>query len=89
MNLVKSIGIICLLPLVLTWSSAYAQEVNFISVDQLYERLDDPNVMIIDVRQPDDWAASDKKIKGAVRRLPKAFDAWFNEFPKNKKLVFY
>ncbi len=48
-----------------------------------------PDVIIIDVRQPGDWANSDLKIKGAVREDPEAVQSWANKYPKDKTLVFY
>lgn len=51
--------------------------------------LDDPAVMIIDVRASGDWAASDKKIKGAIRQDPQQADSWAKGLPQEKKIVLY
>ena len=64
-------------------------QVNKITIDQLFESLDNPQVLILDVRTSGSWQASDTKIKGAVRKNPKTFDSWANDLPKNKFLVLY
>jgi len=46
-------------------------------------------VVILDVRAPDDWEKSDKKIKGAVRKDPKDVKTWAATLPKDKKIVLY
>lgn len=51
--------------------------------------LADPQVIIIDVRAPQDWENSDKKIKGALRRDSKAVKTWAKDLPKDKKIVLY
>ncbi|RJR40684.1 MAG: hypothetical protein C4567_10720 [Deltaproteobacteria bacterium] len=51
--------------------------------------LADPQVIIIDVRAPQDWEKSDKKIKGALRRDSKAVQTWAKDLPKDKKIVLY
>jgi predicted sulfurtransferase len=51
--------------------------------------LSDPQVLILDVRQPHDWQGSDKKIKGAVRQDPKDFKTWAADLPKGEKIVLY
>ena len=51
--------------------------------------LDDAQLLILDVRTTGSWQASDKKIKGAVRKNPKTFDSWANDLPKNKFLALY
>ena len=60
-----------------------------ITIDQLFEKLDHPQMLILDVRTPKSWQASDNKIKGAVRKNPDTFDSWSNSLPKDKTLVLY
>jgi len=57
--------------------------------DELKARLDNPDLVIIDVRYGKDWTDSDLKIRGAIREDPEAFDSWANKYPKDKTLVFY
>ena len=68
---------------------AGAAELSIIPVDQLKRMLDNPEVVIIDVRLSRDWQSSPVKIKGAVRRGPKKFKSWAHDFPLDKALVLY
>ena len=65
------------------------KHLQYVDKDTLKSWLDDPKVMIIDVRSPKDWSGSDMMIKGAVRMDPGKSAAWGNTLPKDKKLVFY
>ena len=69
--------------------TAYAEDVPRISKEQLKEKLDDPNVVTIDVRSGKDWKASDVKIKGAVRRVPSEVEKWTVGLDKEKTYVLY
>jgi rhodanese-related sulfurtransferase len=46
-------------------------------------------VLILDVRQGQDWLSSDKKIEGAVREDPHDVKTWAANLPKEKKIVLY
>jgi hypothetical protein len=69
-------------------TQAFGQVIK-ITIDQLLESLDHPQLLILDVRTPGSWLASDNKIKGAVRKNPDTFDSWANDLPKNKDPVLY
>ncbi|HEA69523.1 MAG TPA: hypothetical protein ENI07_22335 [Desulfobacterales bacterium] len=60
-----------------------------ISKAKVEKLIDNPDVIILDVRHTQHWQNSKYKIKGAVRRRPTLFDSWANEFPRNKVLVLY
>jgi len=77
------------LMMAISWPLACAQEAPRLDKGTLKSWLGNPGVMIIDVRQPNDWQASDKKIQGAVREDPQAVDAWAANLPKDKKIVLY
>ena len=64
-------------------------QVIIITIDQLLKSIDNPKLLILDVRTPGSWKADDSKIKGAVRKNPDTFDSWANDLPKNKFLVLY
>jgi hypothetical protein len=64
-------------------------QVKKITVNQLLESLYHPQLLILDVRTTGSWQASDKKIKGAVRKNPETFDSWSDDLPKNKFLALY
>ncbi|MDY0039979.1 MAG: hypothetical protein RBS57_06670 [Desulforhabdus sp.] len=60
-----------------------------ISAGQLKEMLGDPNLIIIDVRDPVSWTNSNTKILGAVREDSQNTGAWAGKYGKNKIFVFY
>jgi rhodanese-related sulfurtransferase len=60
-----------------------------ITKEELKAMLDNPNLMVMDVRTQRDWKESDLKIKGAAREDPEAVESWANKYPKDKTLVFY
>ncbi len=66
-----------------------AKDVIRISKKKLEKLIDNPDVIILDVRLTQHWQNSEYKIKGAVRRRPTLFDSWANEFPRNNVLVLY
>ncbi len=70
-------------------SVVYSQEPPKISKEELRTMLDNPNVLILDVRIKDEWRTSGKKIQGAIRENPEEVRLWLNKYPKDKTLVFY
>jgi hypothetical protein len=66
-----------------------ADDLSFITVSQLLKNLGNPNLVIVDVRETDDWQSGNYKIKGAVRRIPEEFESWSRELPQDKILVLY
>lgn len=60
-----------------------------ISIDTLKDWLDDPQVVIVDVRAPKDWEAGAAQIKNARHRDPMQVQSWAGELPKEKKIVLY
>jgi predicted sulfurtransferase len=65
------------------------KEVPRMSVDELNSRLNDPAVVVIDVRSSDDWNKSQAKIKGAVRETGENVPAWAPGYSKDKTIVLY
>ena len=59
------------------------------STDELKAMLDDPDLLILDVRRGKDWSSSEFKIKGATYYKPENYDEWINRIPKSKKVVLY
>ncbi len=58
--------------------------------EELVKLLGDPNVVVLDARQPGDWDQSDKMIKGAVRVDPKEkIGNILDRYPKDKTIVLY
>ena len=89
MTRLASLVVICLGVVFMAAISARAAEAPRMSTEQLKSMIEDPNVIVIDVRQDNDWAESNAKIKGAVRENPAQPTAWMNKYPKEKTLVFY
>jgi rhodanese-related sulfurtransferase len=70
-------------------STAVAADTQRISADKLITILDDPNVVIIDVRVEGDWKGSTKKIQGAEREDPTDVESWMDDYSKDKTIVLY
>jgi rhodanese-related sulfurtransferase len=60
-----------------------------ISKEELKDRLNDPSLIILDVRISKDWKKSGKKIKGAIQKDPNKFAEWSSQYPKTKTIVLY
>jgi rhodanese-related sulfurtransferase len=68
---------------------AMATDVKRMTKEELKTMLGSPNLVVVDVRLGSDWAASNAKIKGALREDPEQVDKWMAKYPKNKTLLFY
>ena len=86
---IKSIALGLALVVFISISALAAGAAPKISKEQLKEILDNSDVIILDVRTSEDWQKSEFKIKGAIRKRPKLFDSWANEYPRGKTLVLY
>jgi rhodanese-related sulfurtransferase len=51
--------------------------------------LDNPKVVVADVRTGRDWNSSEFKIKGAVRVDYRQVVSWASKYDKDKIIVFY
>lgn len=69
--------------------SQAATDVPLMTTDELKAMLNDPDLLILDVRRGKDWKSSEFKIKGATYAKPDAYDTWANTYPKTKKIVLY
>ncbi len=63
--------------------------VQLMTKDELKAMLDDPDLMVLDVRTGKDWKSSEFKIKGATHVKSGAYGDWAGTYPKNKKYVLY
>ena len=68
---------------------AHAQEVPRITKEALKAMLDSPDLVLLDVRSPGDYASSSTKITGAVREDPRLAPSWKDKYDKGKTLVLY
>jgi len=66
-----------------------AQDVPRITTEELNGILGNSDVIVLDVRESQNWQESEVKIKGAVRGHPGQISSWFDQYPKDKKLVLY
>ena len=82
-------GVIGVAALCILGQLAIASEVSRMTIEELKTNLDDPDVVIVDVRVGKDWKGSEFKIKGAVRENPSEFNSWAEKYPKDKTLVLY
>ena len=65
------------------------RQVPRISADELKSRLDDPSLVLIDVRAGGDWNESSAKIKGARREVYEKAEEWAPKYDKDKTIVLY
>jgi predicted sulfurtransferase len=70
-------------------TGAMSAEVPRISKEDLKTKLDDPGMIILDVRTNSDWKASEFKIKGAIRVSSENVDSWASKYAKDETLVLY
>ena len=70
-------------------TAAMATEVPRMTIDELKGLLDDPGIIVLDVRTEKDWQASEVKIRGAIRKNPKEVTDWSGELDKTKTYVLY
>ncbi len=66
-----------------------AGEVQRISKEELKKMLDQPDLIILDVRIPSEWEQSAFKIKGAKRLEISAAEKGDFPYPKDKMIVLY
>lgn len=70
-------------------SVTYAEPSNVVTKEALLKVLDNPDVVVLDVRRGRDWKSSEFKIKGAVRANPQEFNAWISQHAPDKRFVTY
>ena len=70
-------------------SVALGAEAIRLGKDELKGRLNEPEIVIVDVRSYTDWLFSGSKIKGASREDYRDYSAWADKYPKDKTIVLY
>jgi rhodanese-related sulfurtransferase len=73
----------------MSMASVTKEPVKRMTTEELKNRLNDSEIVIFDVRAAKSWDASDKKIKGAYREVPKEAGEWADKYVKNKTYVLY
>ena len=73
----------------LATTSVTAADVKRMTTDQLKSMLNNPDVVILDVRGSWDWVKTDDKITGADRVDPGSASVWAKDYDKGKTIVLY
>ena len=68
---------------------AAASDAPMISKEELNAMLDNPDLIVIDVRRERDWKSSSMKIRGAVWEDFLDVETWAQKYSKNKTIVLY
>ena len=69
--------------------NAAAATVPKMTKEELRAMLDNPDVIVLDVRVGRDWKASEYKIEGAVRVEHSEVKSWASRYGKDKTFVIY
>lgn len=66
-----------------------AKDIPRMAADELIKLIDNPEVIILDVRTDRDWEKSDLKIKTARWEDPQMVASWADKYSPEKTLVLY
>ena len=81
---------VTLLSLTAVWvSSVGAADIARITKEELKTMMDNPKVVVVDVRTNPEWNISKVKIKGAVREDASKVKSWIEKYSPDKTFVFY
>lgn len=70
--------------------SLAGEEAPRITKEELKGMMENPDLVILDVRYGKDWDDSKEKIKGALREDPKRkAETWVEKYAKDKTIVLY
>ena len=65
-------------------------EVTRITTDEVKERMDrGEEFAFVDIRNPQAWAESDKKLPNAIRVSKEQLDQHLNEIPRDRAVITY
>lgn len=85
--IVLPVSILVMMMVFATWTMS--KDVPRMTKEELKTMLDNPDLIIIDVRAGTDWAGSDMKIKGAVREDPNDVKSWVDKYAKDRPIILY
>lgn len=88
----KAIQVFLLMSMLLSLivsQTIYAQDVPRMTKEELKAMIDNPELVIVDVRSGRDWISSESKIKNAIREEPGKADSWADKYDKSKTFVLY
>ena len=81
---------VTLLSLTAVWvSSVAAADIARITKEELKTMMDNPKVVVVDVRTNPEWNISKVKIKGAVREDASKVKSWIEKYSPDKTYIFY
>jgi rhodanese-related sulfurtransferase len=83
------LGLAFMLLFAFTMPTYGAEDVPRISTEQLKDILDNPDLILLDVRTEKDWGESDRKIVRAVRVDPDDVSSWAGDYSKEQKIILY
>jgi rhodanese-related sulfurtransferase len=84
------VSALAVLSLALAWvAPAAAADIARMTKEELKGMLDNPKVVIVDVRTNPEWNMSKVKIKAAVREDPTKVKSWIEKYSPDKTFVFY
>jgi rhodanese-related sulfurtransferase len=86
---IKAILLMSMMLSLIISHAIYAQEVPRMTKEELKAMIDNPELVIVDVRSGRDWKSSESKIKNAIREEPRKADSWGDKYDKSKTLVLY
>jgi rhodanese-related sulfurtransferase len=66
-----------------------AASVSKITAEELHLKLNDPELIIIDVRLERDWESSTLKIKGAVWEDFQEVNSWAEKYSRDRTIILY
>ena len=90
LKLVAGISMALLMAMGTTLSAmGKSDDVPRMTKEELKSQLGNSDMVILDVRQPDEWNGSKTKIQGAVREEPLKVKDWADKYPKDKTYVLY
>lgn len=65
------------------------KDVSRITMEEVKSMLDDPDVIILDVRPDEQWNESSRKFPGAVHENAEDVKSWAKNYSKDKTLILY
>jgi rhodanese-related sulfurtransferase len=88
-GIVSAVGILCAVSAFPLIAGCSGEQTPRMSKETLKGKLNDPGLIVVDVRTESAWEKCDTKITGARRESPEKVSAWMANYPKEKTIVFY
>ncbi len=82
-------GVLCVAMWAGTALAADGEVVGRMSVMELSAKLDDPNIVVLDVRTGSSWTEAKRQIPGSLRYEPRKAGVWSRTLDPDKTYVLY